>query len=245
MNDLPRIKKTSFPDTQWSTVALAAGSSTNDETRRALDELLGDYLSALRLFLISKRGIPADLAQDLIHDFVIEKVLERDFLDRADPGRGRFRNYLVKSLNLYVNSALKRKYRQRTHTYGLDVEAVVAVDIEQIKDEFDVAWTAQIVAEALDNMEAECRAGGHDDMWRVFRARIVDSAIKDQSPSDYRSIVSSLGIESPQKAIQLLASGKRCFLRHLRKTVGKHTSSEEETDAEVADLRRIISSSPQ
>lgn len=236
---MSKQKRSPFPDTQWSLVARAASGTAQQQ---ALNDLVQRYLPALTSFLIKQRRVPSDLAQDLVHDFVVEKILDTRFLENADHSRGRFRNYLLKSMTNYVNTALRRRYRQRAISYGLDIESMTSTDIDQLKDEFDVAWTEQIVRETLELMKSECAKNGNTEMWEVFRLRIVDACLKDEAPSDYKTIVETLGIKSPQKAIQLLASGKRSFLRYLRRSVAAYTIDEEAIDLEISDLRRIIAS---
>jgi hypothetical protein len=51
-----------------------------------------------------------------------------------------------------------------------------------------------------------------------------------------------LDIQTPREAMNLLANAKRSFLKHLRAAVGRYARTEEEIDAEIADLRKILGS---
>ena len=85
-----------FPTTRW-TLVVAARDPHRKEARSALVSLCENYWYPLYAYL-RRRGYPADQAQDLTQDFFI-RVLEGRYLDRADPEKGRFRSFLLTSLN--------------------------------------------------------------------------------------------------------------------------------------------------
>src|SRR5205807_10351226 len=97
MHTLPGPSR--FPTTQWSLV-VAAGDPYRKEARSALVSLCENYWYPLYAYL-RRRGYPADQAQDLTQDFFI-RVLEGRYLDRADPGKGRFRSFILTSLKFFV-----------------------------------------------------------------------------------------------------------------------------------------------
>jgi len=79
-----------FPTTHWSLVC-RAGQDDQQAKRDALDQLLACSLPAMRAHLVyAKRLAPAD-ADDVVQDFVAEKILQRDLLGRADQRLGRLR----------------------------------------------------------------------------------------------------------------------------------------------------------
>ena len=83
-----------FPETRWTRIVAARGSP---ELRRAvLDELCASRWQPLYVHL-RKQGLPPDRAQDVVQGFLVH-LLERDFLARLDPGRGRLRAYLKTAL---------------------------------------------------------------------------------------------------------------------------------------------------
>src|SRR5437660_12132502 len=88
-----------FPTTRW-TLVVAAGDPHREETRSALVSLCENYWYPLYAYL-RRRGYPADQAQDLAQEFFI-RVLEGQYLDRADPDKGRFRSFLLTSLKFFA-----------------------------------------------------------------------------------------------------------------------------------------------
>src|SRR5882762_3593507 len=88
-----------FPTTRW-TLVIAAADPQRKEARSALVSLCENYWYPLYAYL-RRRGYPADQAQDLTQEFFI-RVLEGQYLDRADQEKGRFRSFLLTSLKFFV-----------------------------------------------------------------------------------------------------------------------------------------------
>ena len=78
-----------FPTTRWTLVA-AAGDRGRPDSRRALESLCEAYWYPLYAYA-RRRGDTPEEAQDHTQDF-FARFLERDYFDRADPDRGRFRS---------------------------------------------------------------------------------------------------------------------------------------------------------
>ena len=236
-----RAKKTSrFPETHWSLVGRAGvpDEAVRDE---AVAELLEVYRPALRAFLVETRRIPEPLADDLLQDFIADKILARRILERANSDRGRFRNFIVKSLSNYASTKLKREYSRRARTLDLDEGALGEHAPRQDTDRFDQEWIRSLVADALMLMEEDCRERGRMDLWEILKARAVAPILEGSEPVEYSEIVARFGLETPRQAINLLATAKRAFLRHLRTAVGRYVGEQELVDREIADLREIVS----
>jgi RNA polymerase sigma factor (sigma-70 family) len=101
-----------FPTTRW-TLVVAAGDPHRKEARSALVSLCENYWYPLYAYL-RRCGYPADQSQDLTQEFFL-RVLEGRYLDRADPGKGRFRAFLLTSLKFFVAD---EEDRQRAHKRG-------------------------------------------------------------------------------------------------------------------------------
>jgi len=232
-------KPSRFPETRWSLVGRAAASDQLTR-QQAIGELLVAYLPGLRAFLIGARRVPADLVDDLLHDFVADKFLAGKLVHHADQGRGKFRNFLLKALNNFVTTRLKREYAARALAAGVDGSVLAALASYQCDDRFDQEWLQQVLRDALELMEADCRDRGRLDMWEVFRLRVVDPMLHSVVPADYEQIIGRFDVETPRRAINLLANAKRCFVKHLRAAVGRYVHDDALIDDEIADLREIL-----
>ncbi len=109
-NNEPRPKQC-FATTCWSRV-VAAGGGESDDARVALSELCQAYWQPLYAYVRGLGYSVAD-AQDLTQAF-ITRLLEKRTLEAADRERGKFRSFLLGSLDHFLcnefdrASALKR-----------------------------------------------------------------------------------------------------------------------------------------
>ena len=113
-----------FGTTHWSIVA-AAGRLRSPETDAALATLCQTYWQPLYAFL-RRSGQPAPEAQDLVQEF-FATLLEKNYLESADPERGRFRTFLLVLLKRFVSKQRERdgalKRGGGTTTHSLDFAA--------------------------------------------------------------------------------------------------------------------------
>lgn len=235
------MEKTSnrFPDTRWSLVGRAE-SADEAERQGALTELLLAYTPALKEFLSASRRVPPDLVEDLVHDFIVDKILARKILHHADQGKGKFRNLVMKALSNFASSRLRRLRPEWVSANGLDLSEIVDGTSQQEVARFDRVWVEQIVRGTLAVMKAECEQDGRTDIWEMFYARVVAPMLYGDEPTEYGALAARLRLESPRQAINLLATGKRSFLRHLRTSVGHYVEGDEQIEREISDLQEIV-----
>lgn len=88
-----------FPDTRW-TMVLQAGRRDDPAADEALGQLCQAYWYPLYAFA-RRRGYDGDEARDLTQDF-FTYLLEKRSLATADPERGRFRSFLLKSFQNFI-----------------------------------------------------------------------------------------------------------------------------------------------
>ncbi len=234
-----RKKPSRFPETRWSLVGRAAAS--DEMTRQlALAELLVAYAPALRAFLTETRRLRPDLADDLLHDFVADKILARKLVHHADRGKGKFRNFVLKALNNFVTTKLKQEYAARAMASGLDESTLAVLATRSGTNRFEQEWVQQVVRDALELMESDCEGRDRSDLWEIFYLRVVDPMLHGAEAADYGQVVRRFGIQTPRQAMNLLANAKRCFAKHLRAAVGRYVYNEDQIDEEIADLREIV-----
>src|SRR4051812_23478431 len=101
MSRKPRDEVHAFPQTQWTLLG-RAGEATSDGQRQALGTILQRYMPALRTHLLLERRLAPERADDLLQSFVSRKVLEQKLIRQADRQRGRFRTFLLRTLNNFV-----------------------------------------------------------------------------------------------------------------------------------------------
>jgi RNA polymerase sigma-70 factor (ECF subfamily) len=88
-----------FATTHWS-VVLAAGDSASPRAGEALEKLCRTYWYPLYAYVRRQGHSPED-AQDLTQEF-FARLLEKQFFRKARPERGRFRSFLLTSLQNFL-----------------------------------------------------------------------------------------------------------------------------------------------
>ena len=101
----------SFETTRWSLV-VAAGSGDSSAARAALATLCETYWYPLYAY-VRRRGTSADDARDLTQGFFTSLLERRDF-EHLRQERGRFRAFLLASLQHFLaNDAARRRTQKR------------------------------------------------------------------------------------------------------------------------------------
>ena len=138
------------------------------QAAKALAELCQIYWPPLYGYLRG-RGLDREAAQDLTQGF-FARLLERHDVRAADPGRGRFRAFLLTALKRYVINEHERASSMRrggTLTpLSLDFEqAERSFAVDHRNDDtpervFDRKWAAITLDRALQRLRDECIQSG-------------------------------------------------------------------------------------
>jgi RNA polymerase sigma-70 factor (ECF subfamily) len=232
-----------FPTTSWSLVALA-GKGDHQACREALGQLLARYLPALHAHLVYSKRLAPDRADDVLQDFVANKILERALIARADRDLGKFRTFLLTALDRFllnwIRDAGAKKRGAGEGSEALGKRADLLSSNIQARDAFDVVWARGVLAEAIRRMRNECEAAGRLDVWGVFECRILAPILEGAEPADYRELVRRFGLRSPSQASNVLMTAKRMYGRVLRGVVGEYARDAQEVDEEIGELRDIL-----
>lgn len=233
-----------FPTTHWSLVA-RAGVDPAAAQREALGHLLTRYVPALRAHLTRRQGMSSSDADDAVQQFVADKILERNLIAHADQQRGKFRTFMLTSLNRFVSNLRRDEAAQKRApdprgVMPLGDRAGDVAGEDRAADVFDQQWAREVLSHALSLMRQECRESDRGDVWGVFHCRLVAPLLEGAAPADYETIVEQYGLKSPAQASNVLITGKRMFARALRATVGEYTRDHEEIDAEIDQLQQIL-----
>ncbi len=182
----------------------------------------------------------------MLQSFVSDQVLQRDLIARADRKRGKFRTFLLTALDNYVISRLRRENADKRAP-----ERAALVDMrehpEMVRTEcgpaekFEVAWAREVLAEAVRRMRADCEKRDRVEIWRLFEQRVVGPSLGDMDPVPYEELVERLGFKSPSQAYNALVTAKRTFVRSLESVVGEYVADGEGVEAEIRELRAILS----
>ena len=150
--------------TRWSLVADLSQRGT-PTWESSWTELVEGYRPAMERYVrrvLRRSGSNADPA-DVVQEF-LAVCLEKDWLSRADPDRGRFRAYIQVLLKRYTYRVLKRDRAQRRNPPPGQVvqsllpdeaEAPLSEEEQADLDDFSRSWVEIAVERAMDRLAAE------------------------------------------------------------------------------------------
>ena len=122
-----------FATTHWS-VVLAAGRSSAEDGAAALEKLCRTYWYPLYAYVRRWGHSPED-AQDLTQGF-FAAFLERNGVARADRERGRFRTFLLGSIENFLHAERDRAGAQKrgggTPMISLDADPCLSINYYQL-----------------------------------------------------------------------------------------------------------------
>ncbi|MBI3789730.1 MAG: sigma-70 family RNA polymerase sigma factor [Gemmatimonadetes bacterium] len=178
---------------------------------------------------------PAD-AEDLAHDFFLV-ALDRDWMQRFDPARGRFRTFLRACVRDFANAEHRRAHALKRGGFARAVpveDADLAAADADADSTFDHEWARSVLDAALDALEAECRAAGRERAYQVFRAYDVEGADLREPPT-YAALAEAFGLPVTQVANHLHWTRQR-FRHAVLETLRSLTASDAEFRGEVRAL---------
>jgi RNA polymerase sigma-70 factor (ECF subfamily) len=233
-----------FPTTRWSLVDRASHPAAPATGTAALGELLRCYMPALRTHLISTMRIDLHRAEDLLQGFLAEKVLEKNLIALADPARGKFRTFLLRSLERFVIDTIRYDSAQTRAPAKklLDIEGQAGqlTTRQTPSHAFDRAWAGQVLAEVTRRLRDECHATTRPHLWEIFEARMLMPITDGSEPTAHEELSRRHGLESATQSANALGSAKRMFTKHFRAVVSEYSEGESEIDAEIRELWEIF-----
>lgn len=171
-----RIPAAVFATTHWSLV-LGAGGPDSPDARAALESLCRSYWPPIHAF-IRRAGHSPESAQDLTQQF-FARLLEKDWLHRADREQGRFRSFLLTYLKRFLSDerdrggALKRGGGNPILSLEelRDDETSPYEPSEEITPdrEFDRRWSLTTLDNALQCLRAEAERAGSGELFNALQ----------------------------------------------------------------------------
>ena len=227
-----------FRPTHWS-VVLAAGDSRSPEALEALERLCRAYWYPLYAF-VRRQGHDAHEAQDLTQAF-FAMLLEKKALGKVDPGKGKFRSFLLAALNNFLHNerdkALRLKRGGGAKLLSLDEDAAEArYESEPRHDEsperiFERRWANAVVEQVAARLTGEFTVGGQAERFYVLK----DFLLGDPREVSYDQAAARLGlsVSAVTSAIHRMRSR---FRELFRAEIASTVASPEEVDEEIRYL---------
>jgi hypothetical protein len=228
-----------FPHTRWTQLA---GAAEKDPER--LDWLIRLYWEPLRVYFIARFPGLRNRADEFLLNFSEDKVLKEGWLKRADRTRGRFRDFLKRSLRNFVLDHLDRA-DVKNPPVSLDELDQDVPGPDSPSEQFDLTWARTVLAETLRQMEADCRDVDAEQprrtrIWEMFRIRMLDPIFNDADPVPYDQLIERFDLKSPMEASNMLLSAKRMFKSHLERVVAGYSEADKATASEIQALTTFL-----
>jgi RNA polymerase sigma-70 factor (ECF subfamily) len=232
-----------FPSTHWS-VVLAAGRPGSPAADEALEKLCRTYWYPLYSY-VRHRGFNEHDAQDLVQEF-FARLLERNFPGQADPRKGKFRSFLLITLNHFLSDERTKASAQKRgggrSIISLDAQEaeeryrLEAVDEASPDKLFGRHWAQALLDKSLAGLREEYRAAGKGSLFEVLQ----HFQLGGQASLTYAEAATRLGLSEP--AVKTLIHRLRERHRKLvREEIAQTVSTAGEIDEELRHLRAALS----
>jgi RNA polymerase sigma-70 factor (ECF subfamily) len=227
-----------FRSTHWS-IVLAAAQDQTPAGQTALAELYRSYWYPLYAHVRRRSYSPED-AQDLTQSFFLH-LLERRGLAQVDPAKGRFRSFLLASLQNFLSTA---HHRARTIKRGglctfisLDAEAVESrYRLEPVDDSgltpeqiFDARWTLTLLNQTMASVQAQYVARGKGKIFKTLKAFLPGGSME---PNSYQDAAATLGV-SEAAVTTLIHRLRQQYSVALRREVARTVCEPAAIDEEI------------
>lgn len=233
-----------FTTTHWS-VVLAAGHGQSPEAEQALEKLCRRYWYPLYAYT-RRRGYDAHEAQDLVQEF-FARLLAKNYLQGVNSERGKFRSFLLASLNHFLANefdraqALKRGGGQilislddetAEERYRCDPASALTPEMT-----FERRWALTLLEQALQRLQQEFGSTGRAAQFERLKGFLEGEVAR----GDYDRAAADLKVSpgAVAMAVQRLRQRYRELVRdEVAQTVAVPAEIEEEMKHLIAVLSR-------
>lgn len=209
----------------------------------ALAWLCERYWLPLRTWAEAK-GLNREDAEDLVQSF-LQQALRSGTVGRADAERGKFRSYLLSSMEHHWTSQLRHSGAQKRGG------GAVFVPLETVENsptppqsagrtpeqEYDRAWAFAVLDRATERLAAECDADGHGGRFAVLRV-FIDGSLGELPLAD---AAEQLGLSLP--AVKSAVRRLRVRMGGLvREEISQTVNAADEVETELRALFQAVRS---
>lgn len=232
-----------FPVTEWSAISQARGGNES-RVVEGLRRLAVHYWRPLYLYL-RKRGESHDDASDSVQGF-FEFVFSSGFFEHVEREGGKFRSYLLRSLERWRS---RRSVREGAQKRGggavhvpldgvdeLEDTAALADDSVSPETAYDRQWAAEMVARAVQSLRADYDRRGRMEWFDALSAALPGGGVLPP----YVELASLL--QSSEGAVKKAVFDLRAaFAARLREEIRATVRTNEDAEEELRHLVAVMS----
>jgi RNA polymerase sigma-70 factor (ECF subfamily) len=223
-----------FAATSWTNV-MAAQQQGSPEAEAALERLCRTYWYPLYAYL-RRKGHDPHKAQDLTQEFLY-RLIKENYLGAADRRRGKFRSFLLASLNHFVSN--QRDYERAVKRGGRfnfvsldDDQSETRYTKEPASDLspekiFERNWFLALFDGALNRLREEQASAGKLGLFDELQKYVIE----DAEPGDYNATASQVNMTPNAVAVavhRLRERYKKLVYEEVVSTVADDSEVEEE-----------------
>lgn len=233
-----------FATTHWS-VVLAASEVNTIQASKALEKLCRAYWYPLYAY-VRRRGFSEHDAQDMTQGFFAQ-LLTRESIQGATKEKGRFRSFLLASLNFFIADERDRATAQKRGG-GREVVSFDAQEAEQRfrlepMDErtpqtiFEHRWAMTLLDQVLARLGQEFIESGKRDLFERLQPLLVEGT----GAQTYAEIGREAGMteEAVKKAVQRM---RRRYHQLFREEIAHTVATPGEVEEELRHLCAVLGS---
>lgn len=236
-------QRDSFPTTRHSVVE-ATRSADLEVRRQALDTLIAAYWKPAYKYVRIKWKASNEDAKDLTQGFFCE-ALEKEYLERFNPAKARFRTYLRVCLDGYVANQRKAAGRLKRGGHlkhvSFDFESAEGeirqleiADDADMEDYFYQEWVRSLFARAVESLRAQLESADKSIQFELFNRYDLERPASGMKTT-YDQLASEFGIPATQ-VTNYLAAARRLFRSLVLDELRKLSGSDEEFRSEAKEL---------
>lgn len=231
-----------FTTTNWSLV-IAAMETAPIRATDAMERLCSRYWFPVYA-AIRRAGNDVHHAEDLTQGF-FEFAIESRLLQRARQDKGRFRNFILTSLNNFLHNhhdrttAVKRGGRYQIVPFDeAGAEMILASEPAAngtSQDSFDRRWAVTLIRRVMENLQADHAKRGR----RIVHDSLLPYLTNNPSPAGFQQLAADLEMEAGALRVALHRFRRR-FGELLRSEVAHTVATPDEVEEEIRYLLSIL-----
>jgi RNA polymerase sigma factor (sigma-70 family) len=240
-NDSVETGRFVFATTHWSRV-LAIGNADTKQAKQALSRLCKSYWYPLYAY-VRRRGCNPQDAEDLTQEF-FARLLKRESLSDLTREGGRFRSFLLKSMNHFLTDEWRRAHVQKRgggRVISLDAEnAESRFSIEPAAAHtpetlYDRAWALALLDSVFQRLRDEYARADKGELFNELKFCLTGQ----RSAIRYAELAERLNV--PENTVKTLVHRLRQRYRALlRAEVAQTVHSPDEIEEELRSLFRAL-----